>query len=51
VSGREQKKQAGKKQREAGIAKIQSAVGNGIDLPGDGHRLRLCARMTAARAS
>src|ERR1035441_8666614 len=43
VSRRQEKERAGKKKREAGKAQVEGAVGNGVDLPGDGDRLRLRA--------
>ena len=40
VSGREQKEQAGQEEGEAGIAKVEGTMGDGVDLPRDGDRLR-----------
>ena len=44
VAGGEQEEQAGQKESQPGIAKVQRPVRNGIHLPGHGHRLRLCAK-------
>ena len=41
VSGGQQEQQSWKKQRKAGIAEVKGAVGDGVDLPGDGDGLRL----------
>jgi hypothetical protein len=41
MAGRQHEDESGKKKREAGIAEVDSAVRDEIDLPGDGERLRL----------
>ena len=41
VSRRKEKQESGKKEGQAGVTKVEGAMGNGVDLPGDGDRLRL----------
>ena len=40
VAGREQEEQAGQKLGQAGVAQVERTVGDGVDLPGNGQRLR-----------
>ena len=44
VTGRKKEKKPRKKQRQAGITQIQRPMGDGVNLPGDGYRLRLGAQ-------
>jgi len=44
VPGRQHEEEAGKEERQAGVAQVQRAVGDGVDLPGHRHRLRLRAQ-------
>ncbi len=44
VAGGQDEEQAGQKEHEAGVAEVDGFVGDGVDLPGDGERLRLRAK-------
>ncbi len=44
VAGNQQEKQTGQKQRQPGIAQVDSAVRDRVNVPGNGHRLRLGAQ-------
>ena len=44
VTGGQQKEQPGKKQRQAGVAQVQRAMGHGVNLPRHGYCLRLRAQ-------
>jgi len=44
VSRGKKKEESRQEQRQAGVAEVDSAMGNGVDLPGDGHRLSFSSK-------